>query len=245
MNNIQHFLLAYIGYIYQKNKKFSYEQVQEALKKVGKEVEITTLRKEFSLLKSEHLIEFKTYYSRNYPAFTQKGRMEIKTRLPFKKFGDWDRKWRLVIFDIPEEERGYRYHLRDKLLDLGFGKVQDSTYISPYPLLKPIERLISDLGIHKYVRLMEISKIDDEKNLALKAWNLRHLSFDYEDYIKKVQRQIFVAKNDFFWPLLAKQLEKEYVDLFSRDPHLPEEFLPKNWPGAEAYKLFKEISNSY
>jgi len=45
----------------------------------------------------------------------------------------WDKKWRMVIFDIPEERKIAREALRQKLKDLGMVKLQNSVWITPYP----------------------------------------------------------------------------------------------------------------
>ena len=45
----------------------------------------------------------------------------------------WDKKWRMVIFDIPEKKKLAREALRSKLKDLGFVKLQDSIWITPFP----------------------------------------------------------------------------------------------------------------
>lgn len=45
----------------------------------------------------------------------------------------WDKRWRLVIFDISEEQKKARNALRQKLKDLGFVKLQKSVWITPFP----------------------------------------------------------------------------------------------------------------
>lgn len=45
----------------------------------------------------------------------------------------WDKKWRLVIFDIPEKKKIAREALRQKLKDLEFYKFQDSIWATPFP----------------------------------------------------------------------------------------------------------------
>jgi DNA-binding transcriptional regulator PaaX len=45
----------------------------------------------------------------------------------------WDKKWRLVIFDVPEKHKRAREALRQKLKDLGFEKLQKSVWVTPFP----------------------------------------------------------------------------------------------------------------
>lgn len=235
-------LLLYIGFILREaGFLLSYKSVNQALSLYSQDIyHENTLRKEMSILRKLGFLEEKTYYRRPYPALTQKGRLEIKTRLSYQKLDPWDGKWRMVIFDIPETERRLRWGIRHKLSELGFGQIQKSAYISPYPYLGAVSRYASNLGIRQCLRLIEISKIDDEKKLVSDTWDLDELNKKYINYLKKAQ-----IKKDKFWAFEAKILEEEFKTIYESDPKLPEEFLPVNWAGALAYKKFKEISNSY
>ena len=63
----------------------------------------------------------------------------------------WDRKWRFVIFDIPEKHHLYRDALRDKLKRLGFFRIQHSVWTHPYPCQKEVDLLSEALGLQKCV----------------------------------------------------------------------------------------------
>jgi len=236
-------MLCFLGYCLAEARYIlSYENLIETFELIfGTKYNITTLRKEFSNLKKEGLIEFKTRYRKPYPVLSQKGKLAIKTHLPFKRYGPWDGKWRLVIFDIPEVDRSYRWAMRHKLAELGFGQIQKSAYISPYPLLGTISRYASELGVRQYLRLLEVQKIDNENQLIDDVWHLKEINEDYKSFIIKTKRE----KHQTFWPLRAKILEQEFAEIYEKDPHLPEKFLPAGWRGKEAYDIFKAISNSY
>src|SRR3989338_8897825 len=45
----------------------------------------------------------------------------------------WDRKWRIVIFDVPETEKKLRDTLRFRLKQLGLLELQKSVFVHPYP----------------------------------------------------------------------------------------------------------------
>ena len=51
----------------------------------------------------------------------------------------WDRKWRIVVFDIPEKKKKVRDSVSLKLKELGFGILQKSTFIYPYECRREIE----------------------------------------------------------------------------------------------------------
>ncbi len=44
----------------------------------------------------------------------------------------WDKKWRIVIFDIPEKEKVKRNALRSLLIQTGFVKMQNSVWVYPF-----------------------------------------------------------------------------------------------------------------
>ena len=240
---VGHKLMIFISLVLPaKGLDFSYKILQKLLKDVeNKDYHLSTLRKEYSILKKDGYIEHKSRYRKKIPVLTQKGRLAIKTILPFKSYDTWDGTWRVVIFDIPEKERKYRWALRDKLTRLGFGKLQKSAYISPYPFLNSVNHFGCELGIRQHLRFLEISKIDNEKKLVEKTWNLEKINKDYQEFIQKIKN----IQKDKFWVFQTKKLEQEFLRIYENDPHLPEIFLPKNWSGKEAYGVFKAISNSY
>jgi DNA-binding transcriptional regulator PaaX len=77
----------------------------------------------------------------------------------------WDKKWRVVIFDIPEKKRSARYYLKDKLDNLGFIQLQKSTYIYPFSCEDQIRCICSVYGVSKYVKFIVADQIDGQDHL--------------------------------------------------------------------------------
>ncbi len=235
-------LLTYIAYSLVDGYIFSYVDALQTIRKYfGQTYQISTLRKEYSLLKKDGFIELRTHYRKPYPILTQRGRLSIKTRLPYKQYDPWDGKWRMVSFDIPERVRPERLVLVRELLKLGFAPIQKSTFISAHPLLGVVSRFATDLGTRQFLRLFEVEKIDNEKETMEAVWNLKEINSRYLHFLRRAK----IAKDDRYWPLKAKRLELEFVQIYEADPHLPAEFLPNNWAGSKAYLKFKALSNSY
>jgi len=88
---------------------------------------------------------------------------EIKIKRP----EIWDKKWRIVIFDIPEKRKNTRNALRHKIQELGFRELQKSVFIFPFPCESEIEFIVEFFKIRWYVRYAEISKITNEEELKL------------------------------------------------------------------------------
>ncbi len=80
----------------------------------------------------------------------------------------WDKKWRLVIFDVPDKKKKAREALREKLKELGFHQLQKSVFVFPYPCDKEINFVVEVFEVRPYVRLIEATRITNEADLKLK-----------------------------------------------------------------------------
>lgn len=85
--------------------------------------------------------------------------------MEIKKPKVWDRKWRIVLFDIPEKHKPAREALRENLKRLGFYKYQESVLIHPYPCQDEIDYIIEYFNIRPYVRIITASTLDNEIHL--------------------------------------------------------------------------------
>src|SRR4030043_1700554 len=61
----------------------------------------------------------------------------------------WDKKWRLVIFDIPNTSRLIRDIFRRKLKEFGFFRLQQSVWVLPYACEEEVKMLRDFLGVNK------------------------------------------------------------------------------------------------
>ena len=83
---------------------------------------------------------------------------KIKITKPEK----WDNKWRLVIFDIPEDRRQSRVYLTHKLKSLGFQHLQQSVWIHPFPCKQEVTTVCIKYNVSKYVTYLETEYIDHD-----------------------------------------------------------------------------------
>jgi len=80
----------------------------------------------------------------------------------------WDRKWRIIFFDIPEKKRKYRDYLRTVIRSIGFLEFQKSTWIYPYKVPSFLKELLFEDNIRQYTRLITTSDIEYDKDLRRK-----------------------------------------------------------------------------
>jgi len=123
-------------------------------------------------LAKEKLVEERTLANGAFSlVLTPKGKRQaailniLGSSIKFKKPKSWDGKWRIVIFDIPEQDRQFRDILREHLYRLEFFKLQQSVFVSPHPFEKPILDLVSVYAAEPYVRVITAIKIDSEARL--------------------------------------------------------------------------------
>lgn len=77
----------------------------------------------------------------------------------------WDKRWRVLIFDIPEKQRYKRDALRKKLLELNFKQLQESVWITPYPLPEIFSDFLAELRVRPYLFSLTVERINREKEL--------------------------------------------------------------------------------
>lgn len=90
------------------------------------------------------------------------GRYQIDN-LKIKKPRKWDKRWRILIFDIQEKQRIKRDALRGKLKELGLFKLQDSVWVCPYNFKNEMEMLRAFFGLtKKEMKIIVASDIEEE-----------------------------------------------------------------------------------
>ncbi len=100
---------------------------------------------------------------------TKKGRKRLAKidfkSLEVKRPAVWDKKWRLVFFDIPEAERRSRVLFTSKLKLLGFYQLQKSAWIHPFPCRDVIAKAADFYDIDIYISYVEVTYIDNQQKL--------------------------------------------------------------------------------
>src|SRR3989338_6991078 len=88
-------------------------------------------------------------------SLTDKGKLRalnIRFRKLRNKKENWDGKWRMVAFDIPDQCKKARDALRYRARTGGFYELQESVFLYPYDCRKEIEDFIKLFRLEKYVR---------------------------------------------------------------------------------------------
>ncbi|MBI4121448.1 MAG: hypothetical protein HY470_00625 [Candidatus Ryanbacteria bacterium] len=88
---------------------------------------------------------------------------ELFIQMPLR----WDKKWRIVMFDIPEKKKIAREAFRNKLQELGFVQFQKSAWVFPYPCKDIIDFIVEVFEIRSYVQYTEAVYITNDAKLRI------------------------------------------------------------------------------
>ncbi|MDV6378693.1 phenylacetic acid degradation operon negative regulatory protein PaaX [Sporosarcina sp. GW1-11] len=163
---------------------------------------------------------------------------------------NWDGKWRMLMYTIPEDKRQIRDELRKELLWSGFGNFANGCWITPNDLAKEVQLLIEKYEIEDYVDLF-ISEHQGPKSnheLVAKSWPLEEIEEKYEQFITTYSKQFIIATSamesgqmsDAQCFVERTNLVHEYRKFLFIDPGLPKELLPDMWSGSHSAHLFAQ-----
>ena len=160
--------MTYHGNIY-----FALGKIIKALLE-EKEIKKKQIKKTLYDLEQKKFLYLKKRKDEVYVYIREKGRKKIlqysiKKILDFKKkTKKWSGKWFLVFFDVPENQRNKRDHLRNFLRFIGFYPYQKSVYIFPYDCQEEIALVKKIIEGGKYLSYIVAEKIEDEKKFKNK-----------------------------------------------------------------------------
>lgn len=118
----------------------------------------------FSYLKRNRLIVLGEEQNKINVELTEDGKRKVRRyqfeELEIAKPERWDKKWRIVIFDIPEKrKKTAREALRGKLKKLNFFQLQESVWAYPYPCESEIQLAAEIFGVTPFINIIVAEKI--------------------------------------------------------------------------------------
>ncbi|MFA5997498.1 MAG: hypothetical protein WC791_03350 [Candidatus Paceibacterota bacterium] len=143
-----------------------------ALRKLG--VNVSGRKKEMINRSRKNLVEsgLLEYNSKGLLRLTEKGEEKLRIlerrdyRIPTPR--KWDKKWRVLIFDIKEERKPLRDKVRRTLMSIGFIRLQDSVWVYPHDCEDLITFLKADFKIGKDLLYLVVDMMENDKGLKKK-----------------------------------------------------------------------------
>lgn len=158
----------------------------------------------------------------------------------------WSGEWQMIIYSVPETERAMRDQLRKRLAWWGFGSLSPSVWISPHDRAAAIaEAFPADGPVRIDVFRSRSDNGTSDVELVGRAWDLDELGRDYRAWLERWEP---VARRCRREPpegsealVLRMRLVRDYRGFPFRDPDLPAELVPDDWPGRRAFQLFIDL----
>lgn len=164
--------------------------------------------------------------------------------------GQWDGKWRMLLYNIPEEKRHIRDELRKELSWSGLGLLSNGIWITPNDLSSPLQDIIEKYEIEDFIHFFLSENIGPQSNeeIIKECWDLDYINQRYEEFIKnsrgeyeetrlKMENGELTDKECFVKRTLLVHYYRKSLFV---NPGLPKELLPDKWVGEDAAKLFTD-----
>jgi phenylacetic acid degradation operon negative regulatory protein len=154
----------------------------------------------------------------------------------------WDGTWTLLGFSLPEAWQRERHGLRSQLAWAGFGPLQGGLWIAPGHV--DVGALVTGLGLEAHVRVFRAraDELTDVGRLVRDAYDLDGLAARYREFLARWDD----GRRPVADPIGARlSLVAEWLNAISRDPRLPVEHLPADWPAVRAQRVFRELEAAF
>ncbi|MBI2446348.1 MAG: CRISPR-associated endonuclease Cas2 [Parcubacteria group bacterium] len=135
------------------------------------------IREAIKRLNQKRLINLIEKGDEIYIEITADGKKLVKNydyddlKLPNRK--NWNEKWHLITFDIPEKKQKERRAFSKKLKDLGFYPLQESVFIYPYDCKDEIDFICHFLSIERHVNYFTVDVVDKNEGDLRRFFDLK------------------------------------------------------------------------
>jgi phenylacetic acid degradation operon negative regulatory protein len=152
--------------------------------------------------------------------------------------------WLMVVFSVPEAQRGKRHELRSLLTRLGFGTAAPGVWIAPGTAYDETLAALDRAGLTSYTELFRGAYLGSgpaEVRVG-EWWDLPAIAKLYDEFVADHRSLTRLRSPDpgraftAYVPMLTAWRRLPYLD-----PGIPLELLPSDWPGIRAGDLFAEL----
>jgi phenylacetic acid degradation operon negative regulatory protein len=209
-------------------------------------------------LTRDEWLESESVGRRSYYRLTEVGRRrfeEAQRRIYAAGPSPWDGRWSLVLLNSANVSAEQRDRIRRDLGWLGFAALSPGVLLHPNPdRAGMIEAIRDDVGTDAVLLLRAESEElpgaagnpQRLRPLVASCWDLSAVSNQYQLFLDRF-RPVVRAVSEAADPdpescfLLRTLAIHEFRRVLLKDPDLPPELLPENWPGSTARQLCRNL----
>ncbi|ODU10011.1 MAG: phenylacetic acid degradation operon negative regulatory protein PaaX [Rubrivivax sp. SCN 71-131] len=161
----------------------------------------------------------------------------------------WDGQWTIVALGLGALDAAARQRLLRELGWIGFGRLDGGVLLHPDPDEEALRALLAESGPRVLVLRGAAAAwvgADVFESLVQEGWDTARLAADYEAFLADfrplwlaLQREEAIAPERAF--VVRTLLMHDYRRVLLRDPMLPDELMPRGWPGAAARALCRNL----
>lgn len=155
----------------------------------------------------------------------------------------WEGRWHLLAVG-KVSERARRERVRSGLAYLGYAPLSDGTWVSPYASPE-LAGLLAVERVEVFGFTAQYDGADLDTGLTRRAWDLDELGRSYAHWLDEARglvEQLSAEPSDREVFVIRSRLVHEWRKFLFRDPGLPRELLPGDWPGDAAAAFFDRES---
>ncbi|MET0237211.1 MAG: PaaX family transcriptional regulator C-terminal domain-containing protein [Kibdelosporangium sp.] len=151
--------------------------------------------------------------------------------------------WTVLWHAIPEERKVARTRLVRRLRFLGFGPVQDGTWIAPHDREREVTALLEEHDVQRHAGLLLGSPAAslDFRSFVGRVWDLDHLAGRYRVFVEDFGGQDVAELSDRAALVLRTRLTHTFRQFPFLDPELPAGLVPPPAHRADAVRLFHDL----
>ena len=162
----------------------------------------------------------------------------------------WDGEWRIVLLTGDGVAAPARDALRKELLWEGYGAIAPGVFAHPSARTDELMDMLQSAGVHDKVAAFQARTLGALSSKPLKdivdqCWRLGEVAGAYQDFVETFRPLARAMRNgdaDAQQAFIARTLlMHEFRRVQLRDPLLPRQLLPAEWPGDTARALCREI----
>ncbi|HGY10139.1 MAG TPA: PaaX family transcriptional regulator [Oceanithermus profundus] len=164
---------------------------------------------------------------------------QVRRRLYDQGNVEWDGRWRMLAYAVPEALRSRRDKFRNELVLLGYGTPAPGVWVSPSAGMEATRELVRFYELDPYVEFFLAERVSGQpvERLIERVFHLEEAAHHYRALTAQMDRLPRSPSSEEAFVELVRLVHEMRKVLFF-DPGLPPELAPEGFCGREVLERF-------